>query len=94
MKFTDVKTLKHLLKEYSFNSSGAPEKSGDQAHGTNAKSNVSIAKKSTHSPTTINSPQKKQEPMEPVQPIQAKDVKTDPLKREPKYVSLKNKKEP
>ena len=94
MKFTDVKTLEHLLKEYSYNSSGAPEKSGDQGHGTKAKSNISIAKKSTLSPTVTGTPIKKQEPTQPVQPIQAKDIKTDPLKREPKFVSTKNGKEP
>ena len=93
MKFTDIKTLEHLLKEYSYNSSGAPEKSGDQGHGTNAKSIVSIAKKFTLSPTVTGTPIKKQEPTQPVQPIQAKDIKTDPLKREPKFVSIKNKKE-
>ena len=33
MKFTEVKTLEHLLKEYSYNSSGKPTPSGDQTMG-------------------------------------------------------------
>ena len=33
MKFTDVKTLEHLLKEYSYKSSGKPTPSGDQNNG-------------------------------------------------------------
>jgi hypothetical protein len=37
MKFTDVKTLEHFLKEYSYNSSGKPTPSGQQSIGQNAK---------------------------------------------------------
>ena len=39
MKFSDVKTLEHFLKEYSYNSSGKPEPSGQQPIGQNAKTN-------------------------------------------------------
>ena len=37
MKFTDVKTLEHLLKEYSYNSSGKPTPSGEQKMGGTEK---------------------------------------------------------
>ena len=37
MKFSDVKTLEHILKEYSYNSSGPPIPSGNQKHGQTAK---------------------------------------------------------
>ena len=37
MKFTDVKTLEHFLKEYSYKSSGKPTPSGDQAMGSSKK---------------------------------------------------------
>ena len=37
MKFSDVKTLEHILKEYSYNSSGPPLPSGNQKHGQVAK---------------------------------------------------------
>ena len=37
MKFKDVKTLEHLLKEYSYKSSGNPTPSGQQSIGQNAK---------------------------------------------------------
>tara|TARA_R110001592_G_scaffold1805_6_gene10772 strand:+ start:1405 stop:7860 length:6456 start_codon:yes stop_codon:yes gene_type:complete len=37
MKFTDVKTLEHFLKEYSFRSSGKPTPSGDQTMGASKK---------------------------------------------------------
>ena len=37
MKFTDVKTLEHFLKEYSYKSSGKPTPSGDQTMGASKK---------------------------------------------------------
>ena len=37
MKFKDVKTLEHLLKEYSYKSSGKPTPSGQQSIGQDAK---------------------------------------------------------
>ena len=37
MKFTDVKTLEHFLKEYSYKSSGIPTPSGDQTMGASKK---------------------------------------------------------
>ena len=48
MKFTDVKTLEHLLKEYSQKSSVNPTPSGQQSIGQNAKTddNDSITPKS------------------------------------------------
>jgi len=79
MKFTDVKTLKHLLKEYSYNSSGAPTKSADQEHGTNAKQNtntISKANKMTSSPTVTGVKQQQaDEPMAVTNTVPANSIK-------------------
>jgi len=40
MKFTDVKTLEHFLKEYSYKSSGKPTPSGEQMIGQNDKDSI------------------------------------------------------
>ena len=51
MKFTDVKTLEHLLKEYKIKEQ-YPIPSGDQEHGTNAKQNKgSMSNRLSNSPT-------------------------------------------
>ena len=56
MKFTDVKTLEHLLKEYKIKEQ-YPIPSGEQGHGTKAKQNkTSTANKLSFSPTTTNAP--------------------------------------
>ena len=44
MKFSDVKTLEHILKEYSYNSSGPPQPSGNQKHGQTAKAIAQVKK--------------------------------------------------
>ena len=97
MKFTDVKTLEHLLKEYGGSAVGGG------GHGTSAKQNRTVTKKSiasgpdasTSSPTINGTPQKDNEPKEPmVQPVQAKDLTVDPKNKNPMMVSLKDKQEP
>ena len=40
MKFTDIKTLEHLLKEYSYKSSGKPTPSGEQTIGKDNKDSI------------------------------------------------------
>jgi hypothetical protein len=91
MKFTEVKTLEHLLKEYGTVGGGG--------HGSMAKSNAkvktgtSVANKdaSVNSPTTTgNRPPK--EPM--VEPVPAKNIKVDPKNQQPMMVSMQGKKEP
>ena len=97
MKFTDVKTLEHLLKEYGGSAVGGG------GHGANAKANkitktTSIASGpdvSKGSPTVNGTPQKDNEPKEPmVQPVQAKDLTVDPKNKNPMMVSMQGKKEP
>ena len=98
MKFTDVKTLEHLLKEYGGSAVGGG------GHGSNAKQNKTVTTKksiasgpdvSTSSPTVNGTPPKDNEPKEPmVEPVQAKDLTIDPANKNPMMVSLKDKKEP
>ena len=91
MKFTEVKTLEHLLKEYGTVGGGG--------HGSMAKSNAkvktgtSIADKdaSVNSPTTTGNKTPK-EPM--VEPVPAKNLKVDPNNQQPMMVSMNGNKEP
>jgi hypothetical protein len=95
VKFKNIKTIEHILKEYSYSSSGEPKKSGEQKHGSIAKQTPKqpLATKKTFSPT-LDGP-KAQEPEQAPQPkmVKARDIVTDPQNdKQPKMVQYKNKK--
>ena len=84
MKFTEVKTLKHLLKEYGM-SSGQPTAVGSQKTGDNAKTN-SVAspttqkatpKKDLGSPTTTQGLGNAPEQLPTFTPVKAGDLDVD-----------------
>ena len=81
MKFTDVKTLEHLLKEYKIKEQ-YPIPSGEQGHGTKAKQNkTSTANKLSFSPTTTNAPKPKEPEAEMPELIKAKDVQPNSMNK-------------
>ena len=93
MKFTDVKTLEHLLKEYKIKEQ-YPIPSGEQGHGTKAKQNkTSTANKLSFSPTTTNAPKPKEPEAEMPELIKAKDVQPNATNKT-NFVSYNNNNEP
>ena len=98
MKFTDVKTLEHLLKEYKIKEQ-YPIPSGEQEHGTNAKQNKgSMSNRLSNSPTvqggSVNNDEPKTAEMPTINTIKAKDLKIDSAKKEPTTVYSTDSKEP
>ena len=79
MKFREVKTLEHLLKEYGASSGGAVGGGGHGASAKANKTNKSVASGpdvTNSSPTVTGQPAKQSQPEQPMaQTIKAKDVK-------------------